>query len=319
MKIGQLAVGGIVSALFLAFEVHAQNVGIGFTNPKSQLTVNGNFALGTDYNLAAPTNGALIEGDVGIGLTTPQVPLHVDGSIWVAPGGITGSFWNGTANIDGTEIDLYGLIGIQRSAGADICLSKPPGYTNLWLVQMIYNNSTIGTISTNTTSNPTGVVYGTTSDLRLKENIRPTAKGINDLMRIQVSDFNFKSNPATTETGFIAQQIYTVLPEVVTKGGSNPITEPWTVDYGRVTPLLTRAIQEQQGEINGLKQQNGKVTSRLAAVESENASLKAEVAQLKASNEKLAAMAAEIEGLEKTVSTIQRKENSEISKVALNQ
>jgi hypothetical protein len=118
MKIGQLAVGGIVSALFLAVEVHAQNVGIGFTSPKSQLTVNGNFALGTDYNLAAPTNGALIEGDVGIGLTTPQVPLHVDGSIWVATGGITGNFWNGTANIDGTEIDLSGLIGIQRSAGA---------------------------------------------------------------------------------------------------------------------------------------------------------------------------------------------------------
>jgi BMFP domain-containing protein YqiC len=303
--------------LFLAAEVHAQNVGIGFTSPKSQLTVNGNFALGADYNTAAPTNGALIEGDVGIGLTTPQVPLHVDGSIWVATGGITGAFWAGTANIDGTEIDPYGLIGIQRSAGADLSLSKLPGYTNVWLVQLIYNNSTIGTISINTASNPTGVVYGTTSDLRLKENIRPTVKGLNDLMRIQVSDFNFKSNPGTTETGFIAQQIYTVLPEVVTQGGANPATDPWTVDYGRVTPLLTRAIQEQQGEINALKQQNGKVTSRLAAVESENASLKTEVAQLKASNEKLAAMAAKIEGLEKAVSTIQRKENGEISKVAL--
>jgi hypothetical protein len=43
------------------------------------------------------------------------------------------------------------------------------------------------------------------------------------------------------------------------------------------------------------------------------------VAQLRASNEKLAAMAAEIEGLEKAISTIQRKENGEISKVALDQ
>jgi hypothetical protein len=42
------------------------------------------------------------------------------------------------------------------------------------------------------------------------------------------------------------------------------------------------------------------------------------VAQLRASNEKLAAMAAEI-GLEKAISTIQRKENGEISMVALDQ
>jgi hypothetical protein len=319
MKIGQLAVGGIVSALLLAVEVHAQNVGIGFASPKSQLTVNGNFALGTDYNTAAPTNGALIEGDVGVGLTTPQVPLHVDGSIWVAPGGVTGAFWAGTANTDGTEIDLSGLIGVQRAAGADLCLSKPSTYSNIWLTQFIYNNSTIGTISTNAPTNPTGILYGSTSDLRLKENVRPTAKGLNDLMRIQVSDFNFKSKPGSTETGFIAQQLYTVFPEVVTRGGTDPSKDPWTVDYGRVTPLLTKAIQEEQGEINALQQQNGKVTSRLAAVESENTSLKAEVAQLKASNEKLAAMAAKIEGLEKTVSTIQRKENGEISKVALDQ
>jgi Chaperone of endosialidase len=119
-------------------------------------------------------------------------------------------------------------------------VSKPSTYTNTWLIQFLYNNTTIGTVATNSTTNPTGVVYGTTSDLRLKENIRPTAKGLNDVMRIQVSDFNFKSKPGSTETGFIAQQLYTVLPEVVTQGGTDPSKDPWTVDYGRVTPLLTR-------------------------------------------------------------------------------
>lgn len=322
MKIGQLAVGGILSALFLAVQVHAQNVGIGFTSPKSQLTVNGNFALGTDYNTAAPTNGALIEGDVGIGLTAPQVPLHVAGSIWVAPGGVTGPFWDGLANIDGTEIDLFGLVGIQRSAGADICASKPAGFTNTWIIQFPVNGTTAGVVTTDGSS----VTYNTTSDQRLKENIRPTSKGLEDVMKIQISDYNFKRNPGQikptpgpTETGFIAQQLYTVFSEAVSPGGEDPATKPWMVDYGRVTPLLTKAIQEEQGEIEVLKQQNEKVTSRLTAVESENASLKTEVAQLKASNEKLAAMAAKIEGLEKTVSTIQRKENGEISKVALDQ
>ncbi|HEY2171382.1 MAG TPA: tail fiber domain-containing protein [Candidatus Angelobacter sp.] len=55
----------------------------------------------------------------------------------------------------------------------------------------------------------TGVVHSTASDERLKENIRPTAKGLKEVMRIQVSDFNFKSKPGSNETGFIAQQLYT--------------------------------------------------------------------------------------------------------------
>ena len=318
--------GAIGLALFFAADLHAQNVGIGFSSPASKLTVNGNLAVGADYNTAAPTNGALIEGNTGIGLTAPQVPLHVDGSIWVAPGGVTGAFWSGTASTDGTEIDLAGLVGVQRSAGADLCVSKPSTYTNTWLIQFIYNNSTIGTIATNSTTDPTGVVYGTTSDLRLKENIRPTAKGLNDVMRIQVSDFNFKSKPGSTETGFIAQQLYTVFPEVVTQGGTDPSKDPWTVDYGRVTPLLTRAIQEQQDEIDLLKQQNQNQqaafkaeSAKETALEQENAELKVKVASLEMADSKLTVITAEMEALKKAVTTMQEKENGGVRTAALNQ
>jgi len=72
MKIAKSGVVALVLALSLAASVHAQNVGIGYSNPQSKLTVNGNFALGADYNLAAPPNGALIEGTTGIGTTTPE-------------------------------------------------------------------------------------------------------------------------------------------------------------------------------------------------------------------------------------------------------
>lgn len=113
-------------------------------------------------------------------------------------------------------------------------------------------------------------------------------------MRIQVSDFNFKSRPGRDETGFIAQQLYTVLPEVVTQGGTNPATDPWMVDYARVTPLLTRAIQEQQGEIETLKQQNKNQEEAFKAegakettLEKENAELKARVASLETSKFKI--------------------------------
>lgn len=57
---------------FGAASAHAQNVGIGFSNPQSKLSVNGNLAVGANYNLAAPANGAVIQNTVGIGTTSPD-------------------------------------------------------------------------------------------------------------------------------------------------------------------------------------------------------------------------------------------------------
>jgi hypothetical protein len=330
MKIIRSLVGAACLGLTIsAANIHAQNVGIDVPNPQSKLSVNGTTSSGglaigdTTYTSTAgtiaPTNGALIEGNVGIGLTTPQVPLHVNGSIWVAPGSITGNFWNGTANIDGSEIDLYGLIASQRSSGADLSLAKPASFTNPWFTQLIVNNNTIGTIAVDASGTSTD--YNTTSDIRLKENIRPTAKGLNDLMRIQVSDFSFKLKPGTTETGFIAQQLYTVLPEVVTQGGTDPSKQPWMVDYGRVTPLLARAIQEQQGEIETLKQQ---ATKQEAAFRAENAELKAENAKLETqntdlreANQKLAQISAQMEALQKALAIMQGKDKDRIRTAVL--
>src|SRR5215469_15067538 len=321
MKIIRPLVGAVCLGLtFNAAILRAQNVGIDVSNPQSKLSLNGTTSSGglaigdstytSTAGTIAPTNGAMIEGNVGIGLTTPQVPLHVNGSIWCAPGGITGNFWNGTANIDGSEIDLFGLIASQRSSGADLSLAKPSGFTNSLLIQCILNNNTIGAVSAGADQN--SVVYSTTSDLRLKENIRPTAKGLDDLMRIQVSDFNFKSKPGLTETGFIAQQLYTVLPEVVTQGGTDPSKNPWTVDYGRLTPLLTKAIQEEQGEIEALKQQ---AKNQETAFKAENAELKAENAKLQAqntelreANQKLAEISSQMEALKKAVAVMQQKD-----------
>ena len=331
MKIVQLTLIGIASTLFLAVGVRAQNVGIGVPNPVSKLSVNGTASSGglaigdstytSTAGTVAPTNGALIEGNVGIGLTAPQVPLHVDGEVYVSPGGITGQFWNGTANIDGIQFDPTGFIGAQRGTGSPLHLSKPATFTNNELIIFSINNSAIGDVTVN--ANKNGVNYNTTSDIRLKENVRPTAKGLNEVMRIQVSDFNFKSTPGRNETGFIAQQLYTVLPEVVRIGGLDPATDPWMVDYGRVTPLLARAIQEQQAEIDALKEQSknqdAAFKAQNSALEAENAKLEAENAKLQDANQKLAAVASEMEVLKKVVAGMQEKKNSGVRTAALEQ
>ncbi len=62
-----------------ASKVSAQNTGVGEPIPGSKLSVKGNTIVGSHYStLQAPANGMLIEGQVGIGTTTPHPSAVLD-------------------------------------------------------------------------------------------------------------------------------------------------------------------------------------------------------------------------------------------------
>ena len=127
------------------------------------------------------------------------------------------------------------------------------------------DGAAIGSISQNAAFT---VSYNTSSDRRLKENITPTHFGLADLMKLQAVDYNFIADPAKTpQTGFIAQDLDAVFPDAVTEGGDDATTKPWSVDYGRVTPLLVKSIQDLKAENDALKAQNAAILQRLAALE----------------------------------------------------
>jgi hypothetical protein len=75
------------ATLLLVSSAAAQNVGIGESNPQSKLSVNGTTSSGglaigdstytSTAGTVAPTNGAIIQGHVGIGTNTPIAYLHV--------------------------------------------------------------------------------------------------------------------------------------------------------------------------------------------------------------------------------------------------
>ncbi len=66
------------STLIIAGNIFAQNVGISTSSPKSKLDVNGGLSVGTYAGVnAAPTNGAIISGNVGIGTTAPLYKWHL--------------------------------------------------------------------------------------------------------------------------------------------------------------------------------------------------------------------------------------------------
>jgi hypothetical protein len=178
MKFAQAVVGAILSTLLFAGIVHAQNVGIGFTNPASKLSVNGNFAVGTDYNVAAPANGAIIEGNVGIGTNSPSYQLH-----------IVNTTGNAVEMLEGNGIN-GGLLYLLNTSSTDrktvIDMTQPGGATGFQLnVDEGANNTNSFSIIDNTSStsrlfiDPSGNVgIGTTTPLALLHVAAPASNNI---------------------------------------------------------------------------------------------------------------------------------------------
>ena len=117
-------------------------------------------------------------------------------------------------------------------------------------------DTVIGTISS--ASSSTNVAYNTSSDERLKENIVDMESQLDKVLAAKPRQFTWKKNGATSQ-GFVAQELHKVFPEAVTVGGEDPTESPWSVDYGRVTPFLMKAIQEQQEQIEELKAEIAKL------------------------------------------------------------
>jgi hypothetical protein len=129
---------------------------------------------------------------------------------------------------------------------------------------MRFTNTAGTEIGSINNTNATTVAYATTSDSRLKGDIVETHFGLNDLMNVGVKDFTWNID-GTPDTGFIAQELYEVYPNAVTKGdnGTDPyiegVTNTWSIDYGRVTPLIVKSIQDMNLkllEINDMEKEN---------------------------------------------------------------
>tara|TARA_R110002072_G_scaffold141398_5_gene286687 strand:+ start:93 stop:344 length:252 start_codon:yes stop_codon:yes gene_type:complete len=71
-------------------------------------------------------------------------------------------------------------------------------------------------------------------------------------MQIEVKDYVYKEDLDKPQTGFIAQQVFEHYPNAVSVGGDDVKTDPWMMDYGKMTPLLVKAIQDQQEKIEML-------------------------------------------------------------------
>jgi len=107
------------------------------------------------------------------------------------------------------------------------------------------SNTTAGYISQATS---TTVLYVTSSDYRLKENVKPIQNAIDRILKINAVTYNWKDTDNEIGEGFIAHELQDIVPLAVS-GQKDAINEDGSIkvqgiDYGKLTPLLVKAIQE---------------------------------------------------------------------------
>ena len=98
--------------------------------------------------------------------------------------------------------------------------------------------------------------YVTTSDYRLKEVLEPLPNGLDRLKELNPVKFKW-TDSGTIQEGFIAHEVDEIFTDAVS-GEKDALDEDGkfdlqAMDYGRITPLLVKAIQEQQTIIEDLK------------------------------------------------------------------
>jgi len=99
--------------------------------------------------------------------------------------------------------------------------------------------------------------FDQSSDARLKTNIISLKYGLSEIMKLQPVNYELKSNPGVERIGFIAQDVKQVIPEVVGGyEGDLEKGETLSIAYSEFAPVLTKAIQEQQTQIEALQGEN---------------------------------------------------------------
>ena len=101
------------------------------------------------------------------------------------------------------------------------------------------------------------VIYNTTSDYRIKENVTYTWDATTRLKQLKPARFTFKDDTSDVVDGFIAHEVSSIVPEAITgekdavDSEGNP--EYQGIDQSKLVPLLVKTIQELEARITALE------------------------------------------------------------------
>ncbi len=215
------------------------------TVPDTKLAIKGTSADNSAHLIKGQNSSGHVafevrnDGRVVQGLAGTQNTFYGAGGAWFSDSIGVGTPKQGASSrivTQGTTNDASAnlFVGFNLSGGGTVC---------------IRNNGTV--------QNATGV-YSSFSDIRLKQNVEDTAPKLDDLCRVRVVNYELKSNPGEKLLGVIAQELEEVFPGLVeesptidAEGNTETVK---TVKYSVFVPMLIKAMQEQQFQIDALSQ-----------------------------------------------------------------
>ena len=155
---------------------------------------------------------------------------------------------------------VYGAGFEEASAGRNVLNLSSSLTTNAYLAEFYNPNGRVGTIATSGSA----TAYNTSSDYRLKENILPIQGAADIVKAMQPVTYTFKADSTDWHDGFLAHELQELHPRAVT-GSKDAVDEDGNpdyqgVDYSKLTPILTAALQEALNKIDALE-------ARLTALE----------------------------------------------------
>jgi hypothetical protein len=211
-----------------------------------------------NFNCAALVGGAVFTGSVGIGTATPQALVDMGSAIT-------------TIKLAVFELGNNYFYGLGVNTGEltfGAALTSPTGTPQMVLTQSGYLG--VGTTSPSYLLHVAGTAYavgaaGALSDIRHKDNVKTLDAGAVALVeRLRPVTFTWKqpldAGMQGQQIGFIGQEVQKVLPSVVLTEGNAERT--LGIKYTELIPVLTKAIQEQQAEIETLKAQVAALQAR---------------------------------------------------------
>ena len=185
-------------------------------------------------------------GNVLIGTTTDSgAKLQVNGDIYAYNSAyFTSTGATPSASVSGVAIQNPRLVGPTLFSSGNVSDSRT-------FIEFINANGVVGSISTSGTA----TAFNTSSDYRLKQDLKDY-NGLELISAIKTYDYEWKSDKSRMY-GVIAHE----LEEIIPYAGQKDAKEMQQVDYSKLTPINTKAIQElyqlvlkQQKQIEELKQ-----------------------------------------------------------------